>query len=484
LHLQANQERHDIMRPKVKRFLQMTAAIFIGIIFAIWALIAILKPGPPGRIVLATGGASGLYHEMAKTFVDEMKRNGITLVLRPDLEGTATVGALLSNSSDIHGGFVKGGVSGSLMGRYASDEDRKLHDKEAHALRSVGRLFYEPIWVFYRGPDQVASLREFRGKKIYIGSAKGGSRLVITRLLKANGVDASNSTLITEELPEDAAPLTSGAADVAFVISAPETQKVQKLLRASDILLMNFEGEADAYANRFPAISKLVLRQGGIEFDPSIPSADITLLTTTAALVVRKEMHPALLSLLTQTVLHHPKPGFDPSGDPVLFYKAGEFPSTVDPEYEVAPESRAIYKSAELPFLLRTLAPAAARNGLPFWVVALAHQHGTQLLLLLIPILSVLVPLTRLLPTAYNWSIRRRLLYWYRQLKALEFSIDQSPTLDHIEEKEAELDRIDHAVSRIKVPLNYSDQLYDLRGHIDLVRRRLTPRVALKSAAE
>jgi hypothetical protein len=36
-----------------------------------------------------------------------------------------------------------------------------------------------------------------------------------------------------------------------------------------------------------------------------------------------------------------------------------------------------------------------------------------------------------------------------------------------------ELDRIDAAVSRASVPLPFSDQLYDLRAHIDLVRRRL-----------
>ena len=42
----------------------------------------------------------------------------------------------------------------------------------------------------------------------------------------------------------------------------------------------------------------------------------------------------------------------------------------------------------------------------------------------------------------------------------------------------AELDRIDQAVRRIRVPLNFSDQLYDLRGHIDLVRQRLLPSLA------
>jgi len=37
----------------------------------------------------------------------------------------------------------------------------------------------------------------------------------------------------------------------------------------------------------------------------------------------------------------------------------------------------------------------------------------------------------------------------------------------------AELDRLDARAARVRVPLGYTDQLYALRGHIDLVRERL-----------
>jgi hypothetical protein len=43
-------------------------------------------------------------------------------------------------------------------------------------------------------------------------------------------------------------------------------------------------------------------------------------------------------------------------------------------------------------------------------------------------------------------------------------------------EKQAEVEQIDEAVSRIRFPLALADQLYNLRSHIDIVRRRLTPR--------
>ena len=105
-------------------------------------------------------------------------------------------------------------------------------------------------------------------------------------------------------------------------------------------------------------------------------------------------MHPALVSLLTHAVISNPKPGFDKDGDPVLFYSAGDFPSASDPEFQVSPEARAIYKTGELPILLRHLAPLNASMGVPFSFTAFVNSYSAQALLMLIPLLAILVPLS------------------------------------------------------------------------------------------
>jgi hypothetical protein len=37
----------------------------------------------------------------------------------------------------------------------------------------------------------------------------------------------------------------------------------------------------------------------------------------------------------------------------------------------------------------------------------------------------------------------------------------------HLSEKQAEIERIEEAVSHIRFPLTFSDQLYNLRSHIE-----------------
>jgi hypothetical protein len=43
----------------------------------------------------------------------------------------------------------------------------------------------------------------------------------------------------------------------------------------------------------------------------------------------------------------------------------------------------------------------------------------------------------------------------------------------HLSEKKAEIERIEEAVSHISFPLTFSDQLYNLRSHIEIVRRKI-----------
>jgi uncharacterized protein len=471
---------------KVRNFILMTLGVFVGLIAAIWVTILIVKPGPAGKIVLASGGSEGAYNDLAIAYQKQMAKYGVEVELRPTTAGSATLRALfVDEKSDIDAGFIKGGVAGSLQGRFVTDKQRAMHDKQTLTLQSVGRVFYEPIYVFYRGPQQVKSLSEFKGRKIAIGNPEGGSRRIARTLLAANGVDEKNSTIIEKELGSDAKGLLSAEFDVAFLVLPPESPTIFKLMRQDGILLMNFAAEADAYSARFPFLTKLVMHQGSIEFAPDIPSADITLMSTSAALVVKKTVHPAIVALLADAVLDNPKRGFDRDGEPVLFHKAGEFPNVQDPEFEVAREAINLFKTGDLPVLLRNVAPVNVKFGIPFWVTAYIHKHGTSTVLLAIPILSILLPLIRFLPVLYTWTIRRRLYYWYRHLKALETKLDHNPSVADLAAARSELDRIDNAVSRIKVPINFQDQFYDLRGHIDIVRRRLEPRdVPLAVAAE
>ena len=114
--------------------------------------------------------------------------------------------------------FAREGPRGSLRGRLARAKDRELHDKEAAGLRSIGRVFHEPIWVFTRGDLPIESLRDLKNRKILVGGEQTATRRIAMQLLKANGIDGSNARLLQAMLSPDASQLIKREADAAMLI--------------------------------------------------------------------------------------------------------------------------------------------------------------------------------------------------------------------------------------------------------------------------
>jgi hypothetical protein len=86
------------------------------------------------------------------------------------------------------------------------------------------------------------------------------------------------------------------------------------------------------------------------------------------------------------------------------------------------------------------------------------------------------------LPAVYKWRFRQRLLHWYARLKEVEESVaelERGPeTATTAATLHTKLDNIDDAVGRLPVPLQFAEQFYNLRNHLDLVRERLKMKTA------
>jgi hypothetical protein len=103
----------------------------------------------------------------------------------------------------------------------------------------------------------------------------------------------------------------------------------------------------------FPFLVRLVLPRAVIDFERILPATDMILIATPNVVLVRKDIHPALIDLLAQTIVEaHGKPG--------VFQQTGEFPTLIDPEYPVAQSARDFYKNGPS-FMNRYQARGASR---------------------------------------------------------------------------------------------------------------------------
>jgi hypothetical protein len=96
------------------------------------------------------------------------------------------------------------------------------------------------------------------------------------------------------------------------------------------------------------------------------------------------------------------------------------------------------------------------------------------LLVVLVPIIVVLIPGLRLVPSLYAWRVKSRIYRWYGALIAIEREALNDTSAPEREALIERLDKIEESVNGLKMPLAYADQFYVLREHIGFVRARLT----------
>jgi TRAP-type uncharacterized transport system substrate-binding protein len=434
-----------LSRAQLRDLVLILVPALLAVGAAVWLALRFADPPPPSRFVISAASAGSPYHKIAERYAPVFQRNGVTLEVR-ESDGTfANLQMLADPKSGVNAGFVQGGLVSS---------------KNAPGLLSIGRVAYEPMWVFHTAGLRLERLPDLKGKRILVGPAGGGTAGLALRLLAANGITAETATLIHSALPDYVEKLGKGEADAGFLVLAAEARTIQRLLREPGIKLMSF-ANADAYTQRFPFLTKLTLREGVVDFAANLPPNETVLLATTAAVVVRTDAHRALVSLLAQALQEvHAAPAVDDKGDTQLFQRAGEFPIAGDPEFPFAEEARRVYRSG----------PPVLQRYVPFWVASTVDR----LIVSLVVLLPILIPLVRFAPQIYSWRIRRRIIYWYGALKALESKARKAAGPEGRAEHLLELDRIEVAVDEIPVPLAFSDKLYELRQHIEIVRRRLT----------
>lgn len=186
---------------------------------------------------------------------------------------------LKDKSRVVEAGFVQGTVGGI---------------EESSNLVSLGGLSYTPLWIFYRGKDTYDDLMQLQGKRIAIGPEGSGVRKFSLELLKAAGLTALPTEFLDLPYAEAKQALLEGKADAIMTFGSPDNPLILELLNAKDIKLMSMS-QAEAYTRRFPDLSHVVLPRGVIDPRRRNPPSDVHLLSPTTNLIIRKDLHPALV---------------------------------------------------------------------------------------------------------------------------------------------------------------------------------------------
>jgi len=419
----------------------LLAAALLGL--AYWWV----DPMPPKTVVLATGPAQSAYDEIGKKYKAYLADYGIEVELLPSEGSSANLALLRSGDADL--GFVQGGTSNSKP----EDED---------SLESLGSLFVEPVWLFYREESAnrllgkgvaLTSLTQLKGWRVNVGTPGSGVPSLMTKLLESNKMEPDALELAQREQTPAAMALLAGEADAIVLASAPESLMVQMLLMTPGIRLMDFV-QSEAYSRRFAFLSPVTLPRGVVDLAQDVPPQDVRLVAPTTSLIASSDTHPALLHLFSAAASQlHSNAGW--------FNKAREYPNAKRDELPLSEEADRYIRNG----------PPLLQRYLPFWAANLIERMWVVLGILI----AVLLPLSRVLPPLYQFRIRSRVFRWYAQLREIENKVENSEgsTPLHASSLVEELNALEAKVEKVNVPLSYADELYSLRNNIHLVRKKI-----------
>jgi len=418
--------------------------IFALMVFAVGVaslLLLYFMPTPPSTVITATSQRGGGYEYMGQRYRDRLARVGVSLQLLHTGGSVENIKLLEDDKSGVKIGFAQGGISNS---------------QQAPNVMSLGRVSYQPFWIFYRGNEHLTRMQQFTNRHIAIGAEGSGTQVAATEIFGLSGITPQTAKFSPLGGAAAVRALKDGSVDAAFLAYSPNAPIIQTLMRDPDIHLMSMP-QTEALTKIFPHLVQLRLPQRVIDFAANIPDTDVTLIGTTNAVLVRKDLHPQIVLVLAQALTEeHRRPG--------LFERAGEFPTQIDSEFDISDVPVDFYKNGH----------SFLHGLLPFWLIT----HVKRLLAVSIAAAAIFFPIFSYAPKLYTWLVRARLRLLYRRLRAIEASLQRDITVEQQSALESDLDAVDRAASTLGVPMRHSELFFSLKVHIDSVRTRLRMRRA------
>ena len=414
--------------------------LVISIVAGVLAFV-FLNSAPPTTLTMASGPPGSAFRLVAEQYRKILAREGVTLKIVDSQGSRDNLGQLADAKARVDVGFVVGGETVT---------------SEVPRLVSLGSVSYQPLMIFYRGKPKTL-LSEFKGRRLDVGLEGSGSSALSQRLFEVNGIHPGDGTQIGHAPSEDSVKaLLDGRIDALFAMSdSTPTATMRQLLRDENIHLFDFV-QAEGYAHRITFLNRLVLPRGAIDFGEDIPAQDVALIAPTVELIARDSLHPALSDLLLEAAREvHGRAG--------LYKKSGEFPAPLEHDFAISADASRYYASGR-GFFYRTF---------PFWIASLIER----ILAIVVPMTIILVPGIKIAPAVFRWRTESRIYRWYAVLQHIDRDSHEGPL--NQAGFDALLHRLGHmetAVMKLAVPPAYGDVLYDLRGHIAVVRKSLLAR--------
>ena len=420
------------------KFFTISIPILLLIIASFYFTSKFIQPSVKKEITIATGSIDGEYYKTALQYKELLEKQKVKVNIVTSNGSLENIELLNEKKVDI--AFVQNGIE--IV-------------KNENNLQAIASVYYEPLWIFYKNEDyKINYIIQLISKKISIGNEGSGTKDLALKLLKDNGLDNTNTQISTSSNKEAKDLLLKGEIDAMFMISSADSQIVKELLENPNITLFNFK-RAKAYSRKYTFLESNTLYEGTIDLYKNLPYEDINLLMTSANLIVRDDFSDELIRLILKEIkpLHNKK---------ALFEADNQFPNINNISAEINENAQRYF----------TYGDTWLEKLFPYWIAS----NIDRLKILLIPLITLMLPLSKGFFPLYRWSIRSKIYKWYKQIQKIDLLSEDAKNED-LQNYLKEISKLKHEIkAETKVPLSYMGEYYDLIMHLELIITKINYR--------
>jgi uncharacterized protein len=422
------------------KFFAVSIPILLLIISSFYFTSKFIQPSSKKELTIATGAKDGEYYKTALIYKDLLEKQKVKVNLITSNGSIDNIKLLSEKKADI--AFVQNGI---------------YQLKNQTHLKAIASIYYEPLWLFYKKQNYTVDyVIQLITKKIAIGNEGSGTKDLAEKILNDNGIDNKNSNLLSFSSKEAKDLLLKGEIDAMFMVSSPNSEIVKELLEDSNINLFSFK-RAKAYSRKYTFLESLSLYEGTIDLYKNLPNNDISLLSTTTNLIVRDDFSDELTRLILKEIknVHNKKE---------LFEATNQFPNIDNLTIQISEEASRYFEYGD----------TWLEKIFPYWIAS----NIDRLKILLIPLITLMIPLSKGFFPLYRWSIRSKIYKWYDEIQKIDFIVER----ENKEELKKCLENITKLKLEIKnetkVPLSYMGEYYDLIMHLELIISKINIKIA------
>ena len=422
------------------KLLTVSIPILLLIIASFYITSQFIQPSPKKEFTIATGSENGQYYKTALLYKEILEKQKVKVNILTSNGSIDNLNLIENKKADM--AFIQNGID---------------YKKKNTSIKAIASTNYEPLWIFYRNEGySMDYILQLISKKISIGEKGSGTFDLASKILTDNKLNNDNSTLLNYSTIDAKEKLLSGKIDAMFLVMSPNAPIVKELLENPDINLFTFK-RSKAYSRKYSFLESLDLYEGTIDLYKNLPSEDVRLLSTTATLVIRDDFSEELIRLVLKSIKEvHNKKG--------LFEKENQFPNIDNITIEINEEAQRYH----------TYGDTWLEKIFPYWIAS----NLDRLKILLIPLITLLIPLLKGGVPLYRWSIRSKIYKWYDELQKIDLLLENLTSKEQLKEKLIEIEALKKEIKEeTKVPLSYMGEYYDLIMHIELIISKINIKI-------